>query len=63
MFKPSENANELFRRLNNSTFELRIKQGRTERLNFGDIVEIQAQTSEITEARLKLVDEIHPYCG
>lgn len=52
MFKPSETANDLFRRLNNDVFELRLSQEKTEKLQFGSTIEVQAQSAEITEVQL-----------
>ena len=49
MLKPSENANDLFRRMNTVSFELRVKLDKTEKLQFGDVVELQAGASEMTE--------------
>ena len=52
MFKPNETANDLFRRLNNEVFELRLNQDRIEKIQFGSAIEVQAHCSEMTEVRL-----------
>ncbi|KAJ1410187.1 hypothetical protein B484DRAFT_435887 [Ochromonadaceae sp. CCMP2298] len=52
MFKPSESANDLFRRLNNQAFDFRVRPDRCERLVFGDILEVQAQPADIPEVVL-----------
>lgn len=49
MLRPSETANDLFRRLNNDVFDLRLSQERTEKLQFGSTIEVQSRCSEITE--------------
>mmetsp|Transcript_58679 Transcript_58679/g.115382 ORF Transcript_58679/g.115382 Transcript_58679/m.115382 type:complete len:220 (-) Transcript_58679:42-701(-) len=49
MFKPSETANDLFRRLNNRAFNLRTRPDRMEQLLFGSTVEVQMNTPEISE--------------
>ena len=49
MLRPSETANDLFRRLNNDVFDLRLSQERTEKLQFGSTMEVQSRSSEITE--------------
>jgi isocitrate dehydrogenase kinase/phosphatase len=49
MFKPCENANELFRRLHSQVFEFKMERGHIEKLKFGDVVEVQAVSSDIPE--------------
>lgn len=51
MFRPSETANDLFRRVANNglIFEYKISSKPTERLNFGDVVEVQAGAGDIPE--------------
>jgi len=49
MLRPSETANDLFRRLNNDVFDLRLSQEKTEKLQFGSTIEVQSRSSEITE--------------
>lgn len=58
MFRPSENANDLFRRMaiNGQSFEYRINNKSNEKLNFGDVVEIQSITSEIPEVCVEVCD-------
>jgi len=52
MFRPSETANDLFRRLHNSNqvqFNLRITPSRYEQLSFGSIIEVQASLEELPQ--------------
>lgn len=52
MFKPSETANDLFRRLHNRSFDLRSKPDRVEQLPFGIAVDVQCAASDISEVSL-----------
>ena len=58
MFKPSETANDLFRRLNNRAFNLRTRPDRMEQLLFGSTVEVQMNTPEISEVSWAVFGEI-----
>ncbi len=49
MFKPCENANDLFRRLQRQPFEFKVDRTNIEKLNFGEIVEVQAVSGDISE--------------
>ena len=51
MFRPSESANDLFRRLNNRAFELRVRSDKIEHVMFGSTVEVQSSPSDISEVQ------------
>eukprot|EP01038_Epipyxis_sp_PR26KG_P004317 gene4317-6116_t len=56
MFRTSETANDLFRRLNSPPeFVFRVDNNKTEKVGFGDIAEIQTSYHEITELVLGLI--------
>lgn len=49
MFRPNETANDLFRRLHNRAFDLRVRPDRVEQLMFGTAVEVQMKAMEMSE--------------
>jgi hypothetical protein len=51
MYRPSETANDLFRRLSSSFFDVRVSGENYERVQFGDKVEVQAARGDVTEVR------------
>lgn len=59
MLRPSETANDLFRRLNNDVFDLRLSQEKTEKLQFGSTIEVQSRSSEITEVSYAEVPSVN----
>lgn len=58
MFRPSENANELFRRLNNDQFDFRVSPDKIEKLPFGASIEVQAKCSDMTEVTIEVQTNI-----
>ncbi len=59
MFRPSENANELFRRLNSDHFEFQVGPDKVEKLPFGTTIEVQAKNAETTEVAVGSVQRYH----
>jgi hypothetical protein len=49
MFRPNETANDLFRRLNNRAFDLRVRPDRFEQVMFGSAIEVQTNSAELSE--------------
>jgi hypothetical protein len=49
MFKPNENANELYRRMQNLSFECKLDGKQLSTILFGEVLEVQANAKEVSE--------------